>query len=846
MEIHVPEFSMVLMVGPTSSGKSTFARKHFLNTEIVASDDCRAVVSDDPNNQSATTDAFDLLHFITRTRLRNRRLTVVDATNLQSKHRNTLRDIAKENDCPTVAIIMATDLKTCIARGKARQDRHAEERLVRNQHKLLRQSTRQLPKERVRRVHVLETPEDADQATVLRTKPRLDQQEDHGPFDIIGDIHGCHEELMNLLQKLGYQDVDGIPTHPGERKAVFVGDLVDRGPAADSVLETVMSMTHAGTALCVSGNHENKLMRALKGNKVQITHGLAETLAQLDERPPEFKDKVKEFILGLNEHYLLDQGNLAVAHAGILERYQGRISGRIRNFCLYGQTTGENDEWGMPVREDWAADYRGSTMVVYGHTPVTEPRWLNNTINVDTGCVFGGNLTALRYPERELVSVPALKTYYEPIRPPAPAQEEHKENTPQDHRALQISDVTGRQEIYTSTQGKITIREQQAAAALETMTRRAVDPRWLVYLPPTISPSEASDLPHLLEHPAQAFEQYLEDGLDNVICEEKHMGSRAIMVLGKDQETITERFGIKEPNAGICYTRTGRRFFNDAQTEKAFLDRARAAVEKSGLWDELNTPWLVMDCEIMPWSMKAQGLLQNIYAPTAGAAINTLDTAHRLLIKAELRGVEAHEQIASTARRLTAAIYYQEAYRLYCWETDELNRVQVAPFHIMAGEGQLFTDRPHTWHMETAAKLHRADPEMFKETHYTIVNLNDKDSQRTATIWWEDNTRAGAEGMVVKPLDFIPRGKHGHVQPAIKVRGPQYLRIIYGPEYNLVGNIERLRRRNLRTKRNMALREFALGIEGLQRFIEHEPLHRVHQCAFAVMALESEPGDPRL
>ena len=846
MEIHVPEFSMVLMVGPTSSGKSTFARKHFLNTEIVASDDCRATVSDDPNNQSASTDAFDLLHFITRTRLRNRRLTVVDATNLQSKHRNTLRDIARENDCPTVAIIMATDLKTCIARSKARQDRHAEERLVRNQHKLMRQSTRQLPKERFRRVHVLETPEDAEEAIVLRAKPRLDRQDDHGPFDIIGDVHGCHQELLNLLEKLGYQDTDGVTTHPEGRKAVFVGDLVDRGPAADRVLETVMSMTQAGTALCVSGNHENKLMRSLKGNKVQITHGLAHTLEQLDGRAPEFKEKVQEFISGLNEHYMLDHGNLAVAHAGILEQYQGRISGRVRNFCLYGQTTGENDEWGLPVREDWAADYRGRTMVVYGHTPITEPRWLNNTINVDTGCVFGGNLTALRYPERELVSVPALKTYYEPIRPPAPAQEEHKDINPQDHRALQISDVTGRQDIYTSTQGKITVREQQAAAALETMSRYAVDPRWLVYLPPTISPSEASNLPHLLEHPAQAFEQYLEDGLDKVICEEKHMGSRAIMVLGKDQETIAERFGIKEPNAGICYTRTGRRFFNDTQTEKAFLDRARTAVERSGLWDELNTPWLVMDCEIMPWSLKAQGLLQNIYAPTAGAAINTLGTAHRLLIKAELRGVEAHEQIAATAKRLNAAVHYQEAYRLYCWETDKLHRVQVAPFHIMAGEGQLFTDRPHTWHMETAAKLHRADPEMFQETRYRIVDLNNQDSQSTATAWWEKNTRAGSEGMVVKPLDFIPKGKHGHIQPAVKVRGNQYLRIIYGPEYDLVGNIERLRRRNLRTKRNMALREFALGIEGLQRFIDHEPLHRVHQCAFAVVALESEPGDPRL
>ena len=432
MHIPIPEFSLVLMVGPSSSGKSTFAKRHFSETEIVASDDCRARVSDDPNSQRSTTDAFDLLHFITRTRLRNRRLTVVDATNLQTKHRKGLQDIAKENDCPTTVIVMATPLNTCIQRAKSREDRPVEERTIHKQHRLLRQSSRQLKKEGFRWTHVLNTPEEADETTIERTKPRIDRRDDHGPFDIIGDIHGCHQELAMLLNKLGYQDENGVPTHPEGRKAVFLGDLVDRGPAADRVLETVMDMTRSGTALCVSGNHENKLLRSLRGNPVQISHGLATTLEQLEARPPEFKEKVQDFLPGLTEQYLLDDGNLAVAHAGVLELYQGRTSGRIRSFCLYGQTTGETDEWGLPERHDWAAEYRGRTTVVYGHTPVSEPRWVNNTINIDTGCVFGGSLTALRYPERELVSVPALQTYYDAIKPQAEGQAKGQDQNGQD------------------------------------------------------------------------------------------------------------------------------------------------------------------------------------------------------------------------------------------------------------------------------------------------------------------------------------------------------------------------------------------------------------------------------
>jgi protein phosphatase len=205
--------------------------------------------------------------------------------------------------------------------------------------------------------------------------------------------------------------------HPAGRKAVFLGDLVDRGPRIPDVLKLVMDMVESGSAICVPGNHDVKLLRKLRGKNVQITHGLAESLSQLEAEPPEFREKVAGFLDSLISHYVFDDGKLVVAHAGMKESMQGRGSGKVREFALYGETTGETDEFGLPVRYPWADDYRGRAMVVYGHTPVPEPQWLNRTINIDTGCVFGGQLTALRYPERELVSVPAARVYCEPSKP---------------------------------------------------------------------------------------------------------------------------------------------------------------------------------------------------------------------------------------------------------------------------------------------------------------------------------------------------------------------------------------------------------------------------------------------
>jgi protein phosphatase len=249
----------------------------------------------------------------------------------------------------------------------------------------------------------------------------MDRREDTGPFDIIGDVHGCATELAELLALLGYLAPPGAAggglAHPKGRRAIFLGDLVDRGPDSPGVLRTAMAMVAAGQALCVAGNHDDKLLRKLRGRDVRIAHGLAETLAQLEREPPAFHEQVAAFIAGLPSHYVLDAGRLVVAHAGMPRPLQGPESPRARSFALYGETTGELDAHGLPVRVNWALRYRGRAAVVYGHTPIAAPHWLRNTINIDTGCVFGGRLTALRYPERELVAVPARDRYAVSARP---------------------------------------------------------------------------------------------------------------------------------------------------------------------------------------------------------------------------------------------------------------------------------------------------------------------------------------------------------------------------------------------------------------------------------------------
>ncbi|MGB3786645.1 MAG: polynucleotide kinase-phosphatase [Phormidesmis sp.] len=868
MKITIPELSLVILMGASGSGKSTFARKHFAQTEILSSDHFRGVVSDDETDQSATKDAFDVLHYILAKRLKAGRLTVIDATNVQREARRSLLKLAKEYHFFSAAIALNLPAALCHERNRQRPDRQFGPHVVNNHTRALKQSLKGLKQEGFRYVYKLNSLEEINAVEIERQPLWNNRKQDHGPFDIIGDIHGCCDEVEQLLEKLGYQAQTAtliansfwhFPTyiHPEGRKAVFLGDLIDRGPRIIDTLKLVHNMISAGSGMCIMGNHEHKLIRKLAGKTVKVSYGMVQTLAEIEALAEEERDQdtqeIQAFLKSLISHYVLDDGRLVVAHAGLREELQGRGSGYVRSFALYGETTGETDEFGLPIRHNWATDYRGQAMVVHGHTPVAAAEWFNNTIDIDTGCVYGLRLTALRYPEKELVSVDAAQVYREPSRPIEPvaiankARIEGSLTTQQMHDdVLDIADVLGKRVVGTRLYKKITIREENAIAALEVISRFAVNPKWLIYLPPTMSPVATSQLPGLLEHPTEAFDYYRQQGVSTVMCEEKHMGSRVVVIICRDQAVVKQRFAIENEGIGVCYTRTGRRFFDQPGLETAFLNRIEKALSATNFWETFSTDWVCLDCELMPWSAKAQGLLKQQYAPVGVAAQQGLRAAVAALEKAGSRSTQVSELLSHYQQRAKLADRYVDAYRHYCWPVNTLSDLKLAPFHILATEGEVHTSQTHEWHMQQIAKIAQTDLDFLLTTGHKVVDVDSKTSCAEGTRWWEALTAAGGEGMIVKSMDFVHRGHKGFTQPAVKCRGLEYLRIIYGPEYSLLENLNRLKNRGLNRKRALALREFSLGIESLERFADKAPLREVHECVFGILALESEPVDPRL
>ena len=855
MRIEIPEIAVVALVGVSGSGKSTFAKQFFKPTEVLSSDYIRALISDDENNLTVNAQTFETLYYIANQRLNLGLLTVIDATNVQKEARASVLRLAKEQNCQTVAIVLDMSEKLCKERNEKRPDRDFKSHVITRQREQLRRSIRHLQKEGFRFVYVLKSEEEIANVEIVRMPLWNNKKNETNPFDIIGDIHGCYDELCSLLKKLGYsldiKNYTAIP--PDGRKAIFLGDLCDRGLKNVEVLRLVMNMVNSGAAYCVAGNHDAKLLKYLRGSKVQLTHGLDKTVEQLNTQNEAFISDVKAFLDGLISHYVFDGGKLVVAHAGLKEKYQGRGSGRVRDFCLYGDTTGETDEYGLPVRLPWANEYRGEAMVVYGHTPTPDVEAINNTFCIDTGCVFGGKLTALRYPEKEIVQVDAQQQYYTPAKP-------FLNKSILDDDVLNIDDVLGQKYLTTRLRRNIKINAENSTAALEVMSRFAADPHWLIYLPPTMSPCETSKLPGYLEYPTEAFDYYKTRGVGKVVCEQKHMGSRAVIVLCKNEDIAAQRFKVNDGNFGIVYTRTGRHFFDDLSIEKAILTRLQNVLTTSGFWDDFNTGWVCLDTELMPWSAKARKLLEEQYAPVGRAGrsglarvVETIDKAAAVLdnnsADAEAllnQKVDLSALLKRQQSRMEALNLYTDAYRRYCWDVKSLDDYRIAPFHILATEGKVWNNENHIWHMDTIAKYIAGTDPIFTATNHIVVELLDENSVTSGLKWWEELTASGGEGMVVKPYDFIAQKGNELLQPAVKCRGSEYLRIIYGAEYMLEDNLTRLKNRSLAKKRNLALSEFALGMEALERFVRNEPLYRVHECVFGVLAMESEPVDPRL
>lgn len=876
--VSIPNPSLVVMVGVSGSGKTTLAskitkmlfcdeadpRKHMnRNYCHIGSDECRAIVCGDPRNQSCTPNAFAVFRSIIDNRLAYRQFTIADATNLRSEDRNSLVRIAKANHLPVVAIVLHAPHEICVTRNEGRTERPAE--LVKKQSRTIANDMRWIQKEGFDAVyHVDGTNEGmAAHTFTFETLPCEQYKSLTGPFDIIGDIHGCADELKELLRKLGYADRENdngeIWYHSQTRRtAVFLGDLCDRGNQNVEALKIVLSMVEHGHALWCPGNHDRKLARVLRGVGASgnfSKYGIGKTLEELlvlskrvaeDELSPDtspadnaLAQRFLKVFDTLPDHYVLDGGRLVVAHAGLTEKYHGRVGKDVMEAALYGvEKDGKTqDADKMPEREDWAASYKGRAVVVYGHNHVQRAIWRNNTICIDTDCVQGGELTALRYPERELVAVKAKACYYGEPRNAGRVPEPEP---------LEISSFFGERTLQ-AVGSFIRVSREQMEAGIEATTCHAIDPRRLIYIPPTMSPCESSAKPDLLEHTDEALAYYRSKGLNHVVLQEKHMGSRACLLLCRDEGVANRWFGASF--LGDCWTRTGRRFF-DGNIHTQVIAEAHRLAYSGGLFD--SREWALLDCEIMPWNLKAAGLLVKQYAATGTA----LSRVSRAMIDAAKNLGDRIGWNETTGRHNdpcikmdTDARDFITSYRNHCQPMRGLSDVRIAPFHLLADDLKVYEDHDNTIRNDLVPLMPPIDVQntptgLFVPTQSLCINIGDMDA---ASEFFDRVTSVGGEGVVVKPTTgLLPGEANQRIQPAIKVRGKDYLRIIYGPHYLWPEHLERLKKRGVDRKRRLAAQQAALGLEALRRFVGCAPIASVHECIIGILGLDSESLDPRL
>ena len=402
--------TLFILVGPSASGKSTFAQRHFPATMWVATDNCRGLICDYPGNQQVSEDAFSLFYTLIEQRLANGCATIADSTALKKNYRQRLYDLAARYQFRTVLVLFDLPLETCQSQDRPREYAVGEQ-VLQQQFKSFARTKTELCGEPYHELIVLRSPEEITQFAFYWTSPVVERS-DYALFDIIGDVHGCHKLLTELLTQLGYQKAPQQHhyAHPGGRRAIFVGDIMDRGTENLKVLDLVYDMCRYNSAWYVPGNHCNKFFRYLGGSTVTVNEGLEQTVAEFtaltigDQQ--KYRMKFCHLYAQAPPYLLLDHGRLVVVHAGITPYYLGRTDRKVWDICLYGPTILSNKPNQDPLA--WTDQYgNGKPLVVYGHIPVPEARWHKNSIGIDLGAVKGGSLAALRYPEKEVVQVKA-------------------------------------------------------------------------------------------------------------------------------------------------------------------------------------------------------------------------------------------------------------------------------------------------------------------------------------------------------------------------------------------------------------------------------------------------------
>ncbi len=846
MEIKLPEFTLVALIGPSGAGKSYFAAQYFKASEVISQAQFAAITGDDGSHDKLHAETMALMYRAIEIRLQYRKSCIVDAELLTPIDRAELRRLARKYHVRLAAIVLDTPAETCIARNLARIG-SPDRAIIRRQISTMEQTINFLKEEGLKTIYRIGL-EETD-ISLRRLKAHSDMREIGPPFDIIGDVHGCLDELMQLVAKLGYVVTPATAEqsrirvqHPLGRKLIFVGDLGDRGPNSPGVFRLVMDTVAMGDAYCVPGNHDDKLMRHLSGNKVQLKHGLEKTVAQLEGYPAAFHAEVKEFIESLSTHIELDGGKLVVAHAGLKAGMHGRSSGEIHSFCLYGETTGETDEFGLPVRQNWATDYDGTALVVYGHTPIPEPSWENNTVNIDTGCVFGGELTALRYPERSTLAVPAMAIHCQPSRPM------HWIGQPRSTTVVDHSismEWTSPQVLVSTTDGYNLNLDETAFQSLGChLIARGVHSRWLIYAPATISPPTVSTLPGLLEHPAQAIDYYRKKGVVLLTARPQYHGTAVTIVLCRNAAVAERRFALTGQGLGSVYTRSGRPYFDDADAEQAFLISMSQALEREDTWSQLKSDWICMEAVAAPITAKAPCYVSRMHDGVAHTALHSLAVAQRQLEAARKRGLPVENLLKRMLEEQKAVETYQQAAAKQ--QKGSADKPIWYIHQLLAVEGQVLLGQSQLLQQALIEQIVVALGASFQASVCMQADLDSENSLRALTAWWEELNVQGSPGIVIGPQEMRMEKSAELMQPWIKVRCKEHLRLLFGPNYDAPAMLLVLQQRNLRLKRETAVREYSLAKEALKRFVAGQPFDAVYQCVYTLLGLELRLIDPRL
>ncbi|WP_246234819.1 AAA family ATPase [Bacillus aquiflavi] len=785
-----------------------------------------------------------MMDSIIETRYRFGKLTLIDATHLYPEDRKKYIELAKKHHVPSMAIVFNIRQEVLLQRDKKR-DFPKGKRRIKQQVQAFLKNKRSIKKEGFHYSYVLND-ELVDQVQLIRKNNPVEVEVGAG-VGFIGDVHACYDELLEILGKLGYKsNEEGFYIHPHGRKFVSVGDIMSRGPRSLDCMIFMKKHVNAGLAYMIDSNHGWKVARWLSGRNVTMSHGDEKVVAEFEkyesnygkEKTLQLKADLKDFLWAAPSHYVFIKNGVRVlvaTHAGMKDEYIGKQSDVISDFCRYGDTAGF-DEQGKPIRNDWYTGHKSKELIIWGHDPKPAALITNNTINIDQGVVFGGQFTAFKYPEKDFVSVKAKQDYTNDTNNPLNAWQEKRLNPPN------LARYMNGYSVLTKHDGEIEIQEAVVKSAIDTVSHFTVPIEELVYIPPTMSPApKASKLADYLEHPQEAFNYYISNGIQRMVAEKKHMGSRGILLLFKDKDSAIPYIGRR--TLGTIYTRTGRPFFTK-ELEEEIVAQLNRDLSQSRYFEKYETDFILLDAEILPWNLKAKELINTQYTHVAEAALMDRVKLIEKLEKALKYNGAVEDWLDEMKAKLQNARVFNDVFQKYCWNIEGKNRIQIAPFHLLAHSDETYFDRSHIWHMEKNQEFSSMS-HLFIETEFMVIS--DETSMKEAINWWTSLTEDGHEGFVIKPEYYLSRNEKGNLlQPAIKVRGRKYLHMIYGMDYLQPENLKRLKNRNVGKKQRHTLMEFSLGIEGVERFVHKDSIERIHECVLATLALEADPVDPRL